>query len=110
MNYVKEINNAVINNFSDVSGRVDTGALWENFCINEIIKKDRYERKYSNFYFWRTYDGAEIDLVKEVDGKITAYEFKWSSKRKPKMPKSFSEKYNVSEYTVLSPKDLYLLR
>jgi len=108
--YDTGIRNAVINNFSDSSNRVDTGALWENFCINEIIKKDRYERIYSNFYFWRTYDGAEIDLLKEVDGKVTAYEFKWSPKRKPKLPDSFSKKYHVSDYIVLNPSNIHLLK
>jgi len=104
------IRNAVINNFADLSSRVDTGALWENFCVSEIIKANSNNQKGSNFYFWRTYDGAEIDLVEEIDGKITAYEFKWSIKRKPAIPKSFAEKYNVVDYRVLTPGDLYLLK
>ena len=104
------IRNAVINNFADVNDRVDTGAIWENFCISEIIKANINNQIYSNFYFWRTYDGAEIDLVEEVDGNITAYEFKWGIKRKPSIPKSFAEKYNVIDFKVLSPGDLYLLK
>ena len=104
------IRNAVINNFADLSSRVDTGALWENFCVAEIIKINSNKQIFSNFYFWRTYDGAEIDLVEEIDGKITAYEFKWSIKRKPAIPKSFAEKYNVVDYRVLTPGDLYLLK
>ena len=104
------IRNAVINNFADVNDRVDTGAIWENFCISEIIKANNNNRRFSNFYFWRTYDGAEIDLVEEVDGKITAYEFKWGVGRKAKLPTSFANKYNVVEYKVLNPGNLYLLK
>jgi len=108
--YDAGIKNAVINNFSDVNSRVDTGALWENFCINEIIKKDRYRQVNSNFYFWHTYDGAELDLIKEVDGKVVANEFKWSPKRKPKLPAAFSKKYNVTDYIVLSPANIHLMK
>lgn len=104
------IRNAIINNFADVNDRVDTGAIWENFCVSEIIKANNNNQKFSNFYFWRTYDGAEIDLVEEVDGKITAYEFKWGKGRKPKLPKSFAGKYNVVEFKILNPGNLYLLK
>lgn len=104
------IRNAVINNFADVNDRVDTGAIWENFCVSEIIKANNNKQIFSNFYFWRTYDGAEIDLVEEVNGKITAYEFKWGIGRKPKLPVSFASKYNVIDFKVLNPGDLYLLK
>ena len=104
------IRNAIINNFADVNDRVDTGAIWENFCVSEIIKANSNNQVFSNFYFWRTYDGAEIDLVEEVDGKITAYEFKWGTGRKAKLPASFAGKYNVVDFKVLTPGDLYLLK
>ncbi len=101
------IRNAVINNFSDISGRTDIGALWENYCITEFRKLAEYNDRFSNMYFWRNYDGAEIDLVEEKDGKLTTFEFKWSEKRKPKLPKSFSEAYQTDMHRVISPENLH---
>lgn len=108
--YDTGIRHAIINNFAGMADRSDAGAIWENFCVSEIIKANSNNRLFSNFYFWRTYDGAEIDLVEERDGKITAWEFKWNPGRKPKMPVTFSDKYNVIDYKVISPGNLYLLK
>ena len=57
--------NAVINDFRPVELRNDVGALWENFVVMELLKKYEYEHRYANFYFWRTYDQKELDLVIE---------------------------------------------
>lgn len=108
--YDTGIRNAVINNFSGMNERVDAGAIWENFCVSEIIKANNNNQVFSNFYFWRTYDGAEVDLVEEIDGKIIAYEFKWNPGRKPKLPASFAGKYNVKDYKVINPGNIYLLK
>jgi len=48
--------------------------------------------------------------VEEIDGKITAYEFKWGKGRKPKLPISFASKYNVVDFKALNPDNLYLLK
>ncbi|HHL57921.1 MAG: hypothetical protein DRI88_03840 [Bacteroidetes bacterium] len=101
------IRNALLNNFNPVDNRPDAGALWENFCIIETLKKVEYKQSFSNLYFWRTYDGAEIDLVEEKDGKIYAFEFKWSPKRKVKLPGSFAEKYNVQQFSVITPENIF---
>jgi|AntAceMinimDraft_15_1070371.scaffolds.fasta_scaffold101064_2 predicted AAA+ superfamily ATPase len=63
----------------------DAGQLFENFCILERMKYREYNKVYANQYFWRTYDGAEVDLVEERSGKLFAFEFKFrkSSVRKP---------------------------
>lgn len=74
------IRNSIINNYNMFSDRADIGALWENFMIIERFKKQEYCKLYTNNYFLRTYDGAEIDLVEEYDGKIDGYEFKWKSR------------------------------
>lgn len=108
--YDTGIRNAIINNFAGMNERVDAGAIWENFCVAEIIKANNYKQLFSNFYFWRTYDGAEVDLVEEIDGKITAYEFKWKPGRKAKLPASFAGKYNVVAFHVINPGNVYLLK
>lgn len=71
------IRNALIKNFNDYDIRSDKGNMWENFLVSERMKRDSYKGENKNYYFWRTYDRKEIDLVEECDGKITAFEFKW---------------------------------
>lgn len=60
-------------------------------------------------YFWRTYDGAEIDLVEEYNGQLTTFEFKWNIKRKVRLPESFENKYNVTDFKVITPENIYEL-
>lgn len=108
--YDTGIRNAVINNFAGMNDRADTRAIWENFCVSEIIKANNNKQVLSNFYFWRTYDGAEVDLVEEIDGKIIAYEFKWNPNKKAKLPSSFAGKYNVTDFKVINPGNVYLLK
>ena len=82
------VRNAVISQYNSLEYRNDTGQLWENFMVMERIKKHVNERKIPvSFYFWRTYDGKEVDLVEEAGGKPCGYEFKWSKNKKaPKEP------------------------
>ncbi len=100
------IRNALINNFNPIHERADAGALWENFCVVELLKKAEYNQRFSNLYFWRTYDGAEIDLVEEINGKLNAYEIKWKPKRKTKIPESFSKKYNPVSFNIITPDNI----
>jgi uncharacterized protein len=100
------IRNAVISNFNSPETRSDMGKLWENYCISERIKKQRYNQSFSNFYFWRTYDQQEIDLIEELDGKIFAHEFKWGDKT-AKIPSGFINSYPDSEFTVVNKLNMF---
>ena len=64
------IRNAVINNFNPLNKREDIGALWENFMVAERMKYREYHRIEASQYFWRTYDGSEVDLVEEREGRL----------------------------------------
>jgi len=99
------IRNSIINNFNFLNFRNDVGALWENFCILERLKYQSYHKIYTNNYFWRTYEGAEMDLIEERGGKLYAYEFKWSDKKKIKEP-LFLKDYKESSFSLISPKNL----
>ena len=103
------IRNAVINNFAPLDLRQDVGQLWENFCINERMKFHNANQKKVNYYFWRTYDGAEIDLIEESGGKLSLFEFKWRIKSKVKIPVSFAKKYGENRLNVVSKESMYLL-
>lgn len=95
------IRNSIIKNISNLSNRNDQGLLWENFLISERLKKRRYASHYTIFYFWRTYTGAELDLVEEYDGKLFGFEFKWSSKI-PKAPKNWMETYENAHFEAVN--------
>lgn len=105
--YDNGIRNAVLNNFVSINERTDVGALWENFCVSEYLKKTENRGILSNLYFWRTYDGAEIDLIEERDGKLYAFEFKWNASKKAVIPASFKENYNVESLEVVNREKLY---
>ncbi len=106
--YDNGIRNAVLNNFVSVSERTDVGALWENFCVSEYLKKIENRGILSNLYFWRTYDGAEIDLIEERDGKLYAFEIKWNTGKRASIPLSFKENYNIESFEVVNREKLYL--
>ncbi len=103
------IMNALTGNFNAVENRKDIGILWENFCMSERIKINSYMNIKINSYFWRTYDGAEIDLIEEIGGRISAFEFKWNQKGKLKIPVSFNQKYKPENFNVITPANLHHL-
>ncbi len=103
--YDNGIRNALINNFNPLTRRNDTGELWENFLMAERRKMLVYSGTGANMYFWRTRGQAEVDYVEEMSGRLKAFEFKWSRRRKSK-PKSFIEAYGIDVKTVT--RDNYL--
>lgn len=96
------VRNCLINNFNPVPLRNDTGALWENFIITERIKYLKYNRIFPNKYFWRTIQQQEIDYLEERNGKIDAYEFKWSDPGKKKISKTFKDAYPDSGFSLIT--------
>jgi predicted AAA+ superfamily ATPase len=99
--YDNGIRNAVISNFNQIENRTDIGALWENFIIAERVKFLNNTGAWVNFWFWRTKEKKEIDLIEETDGKISAYEFKWNPNSKAKLPKQFLNTYKNSNIRVI---------
>ncbi len=96
------IRNAVISQFNSLDSRNDTGILWENFMVTERLKKCAYKGISSSFYFWRTYDGHEIDLVEEREGRLFGYEFTWSGDKKGKMPRDWLNTYKNAGFMVIN--------
>lgn len=98
------VRNAVINDFRPIQLRNDVGALWENFVVMELLKKYEYEHRYANFYFWRTYDQKELDLVIEENGALSGYEIKLRESA-AKVPKLWLDTYK-SEVRVITKEAL----
>ncbi len=96
------LRNVVISGFNDLDLRDDVGQLWENFCISERIKLQKYRETFSDFYFWRTYDQQEIDLIEVQDDKLSAFEFKWSTEKKAKTPIAFRNTYPNASFDIIN--------
>lgn len=60
------------------------GAIWEGFALEQVIQSLNLRTEES--FFWRTQDGAELDLFVFVNGKRLGFEFKFSDG--PKTTKS----------------------
>jgi len=105
--YDNGIRNAVIKNFSTIELRQDAGALWENYCISERMKKLKFTQKACNCWFWRTTAQQEIDYIEQYAGRLHAYEFKFNQRTRPHLSATFKNAYPEHEYAVINP-DNYL--
>jgi hypothetical protein len=104
--YDSGIRNALISNFNTLDNRNDTGQLWENFLMVERMKRNSYQKIYTNYYFWRTYDQKEIDLIEERGGKLYGYEFKWK-KNRIKKPKDWLETYQNASFNIIDQENYF---
>lgn len=100
--YDNGIRNALIGDMKPIENRNDIGILWENYIIGERIKYQEYTKMLVYNYFWRTYDQQEIDWIEDRGGKLHAYEFKWSPKKKAKLPNIFKETYPNTEFEIIN--------
>lgn len=98
--------NSLLGNFNLPENRADVGALWENYVISEIYKKFHYENRWANFYFWRTQDQQEIDLVIEENQVFHAFEIKWNPNSKARLSKTFSRNYENHHFNVITPSNI----
>jgi predicted AAA+ superfamily ATPase len=98
--YDNGVRNMLIGNFNNLSLRLDTGALWENFLVSERQKHNLYAGNYAKPYFWRTTQQQEIDYIEDKDGALTAYEFKWKARKQTKIPTLFTSTYQAGSMIV----------
>ena len=96
------VRNAVISQFNALEDRNDVGGLFENFVVMERLKTNAYLNRLCETYFWRTYDGQEIDMVEERAGKLFGYEIKWSARAAAKVPKLWKSAYPRSQMEQIS--------
>jgi predicted AAA+ superfamily ATPase len=96
------IRNAVLGNFTQLESRTDAGALFENFAISERMKLLAYHNPFSHSWFWRTTAKQEIDYIEQIDGKMSAFEFKWNPKKKASVPSMFEKNYPNVPFKVIN--------
>lgn len=104
--YDNGIRNAIISNFNSLELRDDIGKIWENFVVAERLKKQAYQKIVANNYFWRTWDGKEIDWVEEREGNLFGFEIKWK-KDNAKVPADWQKAYPESKFQIIN-KENYL--
>jgi hypothetical protein len=101
------VRNALIGNYNLLNNRTDIGALWENYLVSERMKKNVYSGFYGFTYFWRTKQQQEIDYLEEIDGKISAFEFKWNPEKKARFSKTFTDNYDIEKTELINRNNYY---
>lgn len=66
-----------IADLSSLTTHIKCGASWEGFALEQVIRSSK--AKADECYFWGVHSQGEIDLIIEQEGKLLAYEFKYSS-------------------------------
>jgi uncharacterized protein len=75
------LRNALIDNFQPINHRTDSGHLFENFIISEVLKTNYYGNFGYKLNYWRTKQGSEIDLVlSKTSGELRGIEIKSSAR------------------------------
>jgi predicted AAA+ superfamily ATPase len=101
------IRNAIISDFSPFETRKDKGNLFENFIVNEFLKQNEYQEKFEKFYFWRTHEQQEIDLIIEKNNQLRAIEIKWNSKAKAKLSQTFVKQYPNHSFEIVNSENFF---
>jgi len=97
------IRNSLLNNFSPLDKRTDTGALWENYFITERRKLKLNSRAGFEHYFWRTSSQQEIDLIESENGELKAFELKWNPGKNHRISRTFIKGYESAETHIVTP-------
>jgi hypothetical protein len=87
------IRNALLNAYSTDEFRPDIGALWENWVIAEVAKRNALLSSPAELFFWRTRAQSEVDLVVKQESGLRAFEIKWSHRRVSS--RAFRDAYGV---------------
>lgn len=102
--YDTGIRNAIIGDFSNLDLRTDKGSLFENFIISELVKQNSYLDTNFKFYYWRTKQGSEIDLVLEKKNELIGVELKYKRRASNK---AFKNRYPEAKLRMITADNFY---
>lgn len=74
-----------ISTFEQYNNGPLAGALFETYMVSEIVKKETHKRSQVRFFYFRSSDAKEIDLILESPHTTTFIEIKKSHTFKPEM-------------------------
>lgn len=97
------IRNALIDQFSPLELRNDTGALWENFAVTERMKLNHYFERNVQSKFWRSKQQQEVDYVEVEKGQLKGFEMKFGVHQKARITKAFTNLYPEAETQLVHP-------
>ncbi len=98
------VRNALVGDWSPLQSRGDAGALFENFVISELNKYLHYAKLDYTLNYWRTTNGAEVDLVISNHNQVMAIEIKSKARR---VNKSFVIRYPSSQQVIITPENFF---
>lgn len=90
-------------NFHTDLKNTDLGFIFQNFIFQHLREKIRYENSVLNY--WRTTDGAEVDIILRTPKEIIPVEVKYRVFKKPEITRSlrnFIEKYQPSSVWIVN--------
>ncbi len=93
-----------IKNHSELLMHPKSGASWEGFALEEVIKTLDVDNE--DCYFWGTQSGAELDLLITKDAKKMGFEIKYTDS--PKITKSMHiaiENLKLDKLNIIIPGD-----
>ncbi|TAK64413.1 MAG: DUF4143 domain-containing protein [Bacteroidetes bacterium] len=74
------------------------GALFENYIVSEIMKREIHNNTHSDLFYYRTNHGVEIDLIVDKKASRELIEIKSSETFRPEMVKALEQfKGNVEQ-------------
>jgi predicted AAA+ superfamily ATPase len=71
------------------------GAIFENFIINEYVRQNFHQNLHREFYYWRSSNGLEVDLL--IGGDSPAFDLLEIKATKTIAPKMFNSLDQVGE-------------
>ncbi len=86
--------------------RQDNGKIFENFFIIERLKFMQNNGHYPLYYFWRTYEQNEVDLIELEEGKMNAFECKFSDGNNTISLYKFNEVYREAKTHLINKDNL----
>jgi hypothetical protein len=95
------LRNALLKDFNPSPFRADLPSLFENWAIAEIAKQNLLNGNRCNLSFWRTVDGASVDVIIEENGKLRAMNLAWEEHDR-RTSRAFQQQYGC-EVEIIGP-------
>ena len=81
----------------------EIGPLWENYLVSERTKLLVNRSFGPQQYFWRNTAQAEVDYIESGARSLHAWEFKWNSRTRAKLPAAFRNLYPEAVFDTVTP-------
>jgi predicted AAA+ superfamily ATPase len=65
-----------INSLEELDQHPARGASWETFVMEDLLRKEKLRHPHTQFYYWRTAAGAELDLLLDRGSQRLGIEIK----------------------------------